>query len=179
MINALFLDLPDEVDHLDGAQGAVVALVARLGAGALDGLLDVLGGEDAEEDGDTAVQTHGGDALGDLVAHVVVVAGGAPDDGAQADDGVVLAALGHLGGDEGDLEGAGHPGYVDVLLLHVVADQAVHGAAEELGGDELIEPGGHDAHPNAFGDQFSFQCLHFVCPPFNSAGCGPCAPAWS
>ena len=42
---------PDQVYHLDGALGAVGALVAGLGAGPLHGLLDGIGGQHAEEVG--------------------------------------------------------------------------------------------------------------------------------
>ena len=110
------------------------------------------------------------------------MAGGTTDDGPQADDGVVLAAFGHFRGDEWDLKGAGDPGHMDILLTDIVADQAVHCPAEELGGNELVEPGGHDAHPDAAGDQFSFQCFHVWKSSFlllNSAGYDPYGPAWS
>ena len=39
----------EEIDHLNGGQGAVIALVARLGTSPLDGLLDGVGGEHTEE----------------------------------------------------------------------------------------------------------------------------------
>ena len=48
----LYIHAADEVYHLDGTLGALGALVARLGTGALDGLLDALGGEDAKHHGD-------------------------------------------------------------------------------------------------------------------------------
>ena len=42
------LNLPQQVDELDGTRGALIALVAHLRAGAVNGLLEVLGGNDAE-----------------------------------------------------------------------------------------------------------------------------------
>lgn len=59
----LSLDLVYQVDHLDGAQGAVVAFVAGLCSGSFDGLLDVVRGQDAEHDGNVSGQRNGGDAL--------------------------------------------------------------------------------------------------------------------
>ena len=85
----LCLQCPEEVDHLNGALGAVRPLVARLGAGALNGLFDGVGGEDAEEHRYAGLQRRLGDALGHLRAHIVVVAGGAPDHRPQGDDGVI------------------------------------------------------------------------------------------
>ena len=86
----------EQVDHLDSADRAVVALIARLGAGPLDGLLDILRGQNAKENRHAAFQRNGGDPLGDLVADVVIVAGGTADHRTQADDGVILAAPCHL-----------------------------------------------------------------------------------
>ena len=37
-------DLPDQIDHLDGAGGAVVSLVAGFCPGSFDGLFDVVRG---------------------------------------------------------------------------------------------------------------------------------------
>ena len=62
-----------------------------------------------------------GDALGDLAGHVVEVRRAAADDGAQADHGVVLAALGQALGDQRHLERARYPGDVDVAVGDVVA----------------------------------------------------------
>lgn len=42
------LNLPQQVDELDGTRGALIALVAYLRAGTVDGLLEVLGGNDAK-----------------------------------------------------------------------------------------------------------------------------------
>ena len=56
---------------------------------------------------------------------------------------------------------------MDVVLPNLVAQQAVQRTAEELGGDEFIEPGGYDAHLDAFGDQLSLEGFHikylFLC----------------
>ena len=56
-----------------GALGAVRPLLPRLGAGALNGLFDGVGGEDAEEHRYAGLQRRLGDALGHLRAHIVVV----------------------------------------------------------------------------------------------------------
>ena len=49
---------------------------------------------------------------------------------------------------------------MNVILPNLVAQQAVQRAAEELGGDEFVEPGGYDAHLDAFGDQVSLIGFH-------------------
>ena len=88
------------------------------------------------------------------------MAGGAADDGAQGDDGVILAALGHLGGDEGDLKGAGDPGHGNVVRPDAVAQQHVLAAAQQLGDNEFVETGADDAHLDALGYQFAFIQFH-------------------
>ena len=49
---------------------------------------------------------------------------------------------------------------LDVVLPNLVAQQAVQRTAEELGGNEFVEPGGYDAHLDAFGDQLSLEGFH-------------------
>ncbi len=114
----------------------------------------------AEHDGHAAFQRHVGDALGGFTAHQVVVARGAANDGAEADYGVVATCLRHLLCSQGGLEGPGHPGDVDILPAHIVPYQAVYGAADQLGGDELVEAGGHDADLDVLRYQFSFEYRH-------------------
>ena len=49
---------------------------------------------------------------------------------------------------------------MNIILPNLVPQQAVQCAAEELGGDEFVEPGGYDAHLDAFGDQLSLEGFH-------------------
>ena len=70
-------DRAHKIDHFNGGHGAVVAFVAGFAAGALDGLLDVFCGDDAEEHRHAAVERNVCDALGGFVADEVVMAGGA------------------------------------------------------------------------------------------------------
>ncbi len=62
-----------EGHHLDGGHRGVLALVAGLRAGALDGLLDGVGGEHAERDRDARRERYVSDALRDLAGDVVEV----------------------------------------------------------------------------------------------------------
>ena len=88
------------------------------------------------------------------------MAGGAADDGAQSNHGVIFAALGHLGGDKRNFKGAGDPSHSNVIRLDAVAQQDVLAAAEQLGDDEFVEPGADDAHLDALGYQFTFVQFH-------------------
>src|SRR4029079_16332925 len=90
------LDARVEVRHLDGDHRRVGPAISRLGARALDGLLDVLAGEHAERDGDLALRRQSTDARRRFVDHQLEVRRRAPDDRAQADDAVELARVGDL-----------------------------------------------------------------------------------
>ena len=46
---------------------------------------------------------------------------------------------------------------MDVLLLDVVPRQAVTGAAQQLGGDELVESCSNYTDPDVLCNQFSFK----------------------
>ena len=62
-----------ERDHLDGRDGGVPALVALLGAGTLDRLLDRLGGQHAKNDRHSGGMGCRGEAAGGLSCDVVEV----------------------------------------------------------------------------------------------------------
>ncbi len=97
----------------------------------------------------------------------VVVAGGAPDDGAQGDHGVVAPAGGQTGRDQGQLEGARGPGHVDGLGVDAVAAQAVDGPVDQSGHDGLVEAAGGDGHPQSVASQLAFVDRHDT-PPSSS-----------
>src|SRR5581483_10973745 len=88
--------LLEEIDHFDRGQGGIVALVARLDARPVERLLDRVAGEHAEDDGDPRIEASVGDAARRGAGDVVVVRRVAADDGAEADDGGVLARRGQL-----------------------------------------------------------------------------------
>ena len=98
--------MPEQVDHLDGGNGCLGAFVAGLRPGPLDGLLDGIRRDDAEDDRHAGLQGRLGRSLGHFPGDKVVVGRRASDDGAQTDDGVVGTALGQLLRDEGRLERA-------------------------------------------------------------------------
>ena len=154
--------------HLYGALGALAALVAGLGAGTLYGLLYVLRGQDTEHDGYARLELYGGYALADFGADVLIVAGAAADDGAEADHGVVAAARGHLFGDQRYLKGAGHPGDGDIVIVHTAAPEPVESAAEQAGGDELVEAGTDYAHADVAGYKLAFIGFHAFTVSFSS-----------
>ena len=90
--------------------------------------------------------------------------GGTLYDGAEGDQGVVLAGGGEAFEGEGLLECARHPRDGDVGGRGAVAGQAVEGSLEQLPREEVVEAAGDDAEAEAFGVEHSgvFLAVHAV-----------------
>src|SRR5271166_4179617 len=69
-ISSLRLQSFQQVDHLDGRQGGVGPLVARLEPGSIECLLHGFGGKDAEDDRDAGLQSGLHDSGGGLAGNV-------------------------------------------------------------------------------------------------------------
>lgn len=118
-------DLAEEINHLDGTEGGIGALVARLGAGTLDGLFNGVGGKETEADRDAGLQRDLGQSFGCLVSDIHVMAGLSTDDATEADDGVVTSCLGKSLGGHRQFPGTRHPNLVDVLIGGVVPKEGI------------------------------------------------------
>src|SRR5690606_6133714 len=89
------------------------------------------------------------DARRRLTGHEVVVGGLAPDDAAEADDGVDPAGGGEDAGAHRELEAAGHGLDDDVVVVHAELLQAPSGALGEPLDDVVVPAGPHDADAQA------------------------------
>src|SRR6476659_5287248 len=85
-------DLALEQSHAGDGEGGVAALVALVAAGAGEGLVHVVAGDDAEGAGDAGLQLHLLDTTRRLGADEVVMVGLAADDDAEAGDATGLSA---------------------------------------------------------------------------------------
>ena len=173
-------ELAQEVGHLDRGHGRLEALVAGLGAGPLDRLLDGVGGEHAEHDGHAGVELHPLDAGRALAGHVLVVARRAADHRAQADHRVEVARGGEALGHERQLERARRPRDGDRCLVDAVAQQAVAATGQQPLGDEVVEAAAGDGDAQAVAAELAAHIGGSAAigrhrgPP---AG-GPSAPSW-
>ena len=107
--------------------------------------------QDAEDDGNVALQTDVGYTLGGLIGDHIEVRCSPADHGSEADDGVVFAGEGHLPGHERNLERSGYPGHLEILPRTAVTQERVLRSSEQLGSDEFVETGRYDAYPLAGG----------------------------
>ena len=118
-----------EGKHLEAADGAFHALVAVLAAGALLGLLHILGGQHAEDGGLAVFQAYFHNAVGDSLRDELEMAGLALDDAADADDRVhVVTVRHHHIGAGGEFIAARHIFHKDVLRGDALLDQGFAGS---------------------------------------------------
>src|SRR3990172_2655172 len=139
----------NKIRHLYGGDGRISAFIAGFGPGPLDGLLQVVGCDHAEDDRDAGVESHVSNALGDLRGDIIEVGGSAANHGPEADDPRIPAGGRHLLGDERYLERAGHPRDLDVLIPNAVPVQGVQRPVQQLVGDEIVEARDYYAKPQS------------------------------
>ena len=151
------LNLPDEVGHLDGGHGGLEAFVAGLQPGAVDGLFQVLDGQDAEGNRDAGFERGGGDALGGLGGNVFEVRRLAANDRAEAQHRVILSRLGEMLRGDRDLKRAGNPGDGDRLRTGAGAVQAVERPLQQPFRDEGVEPAHHNGKTQARRGQLALE----------------------
>src|SRR5690625_5939266 len=92
--NECKLNLTQQINHLNRGDGGFCTLVARFRACALDGLLDGVGRDDAEDDGDARAFRDAGDAACHAACHIIEVSRCTANNGTEANDRVEAAALG-------------------------------------------------------------------------------------
>ena len=122
-------------------------LLVWSGSRAHEGLVERVGGEDAENDRQAGVELHPLDAGGALPRHEVVVPGVTSDHGAETEHGVDLARLSERAGHQGQLEGTRSPGHRDVAPIGADLGQRVQGAMQQPHRHAAVEEGAGDADP--------------------------------
>lgn len=120
----------EQVRHLNGGEGRVVATVPQASAGALQGLLLAVSGQNAKDRRHARLPSRLGNAQGRRFCYIPVVVSLVPDDGAQANDSIECAFLGKTLGRLRDLEGAGHPDHCYVLSSYLTRHQPIYGTLQ-------------------------------------------------
>ena len=101
-------------------------------------MLEVLGREHAEDEGDVALEVQPSDPLCHPRTNVVEMWRITPNDATDDDHDVDVLRLGHHLGAESELEATRHALDVNVFLLGAMTLQRVAGAFQEFFGDVLI-----------------------------------------
>ena len=124
------------------------SLVGGVREGADEGLLDGVGGQDAEDHGQSGVELDPLQPGGALAGHEVVMAGVAADDGTQRHHGVHAPGRRHTAGHQGQLEGARHPGHDHAPEVAPGGLEVVQRTRQETVGDGTVEFGAGEADPD-------------------------------
>ena len=98
------VDGPHEIGHPDGGYSGAVAVVPLLATGAVYGLLNRVCGQHAEYDWYARRDRGIGDTLRRFSGHVTIVIGLSSNHGSEANHSIVLSGVGHLPGNQRELE---------------------------------------------------------------------------
>jgi hypothetical protein len=125
--------------HLNRRLGGFESLVAHLQSGAVDRLLQIFAGEDAERVWHPGFLRGLSDAARDLVDDNVVVGGVSAQQATDANDGIVFPCFRKSAGGRRDFKRTGHTNDMDIFLYRAGAQQSVVGALQQSLRDEGIE----------------------------------------
>lgn len=154
------MEATEQGDHFDGGIGGLLAGVTVGPTAAVPGLLFVVGGQDAEDEGEHFASGDFRDAAGALAGDEVKVRGFAADDRAQADDGGESPGSGHGLGGEGDFEGPRHAFDDDAFFGEARLLESSEAPIEEGVDDLGVEAGGDNSDAHVVTDLFGQELGH-------------------
>jgi len=125
--------------HFDRRQRSFESFVAHLQAGAIDGLLQRVAGENAEGVRYARFLRRLSDAARDFIDDDVVVGRGASQQAAEANNGVIFSGFRQRAGRGRNFEGAGNTNDLDVLLFRTRTQKGVVRTSQQSVSDELVE----------------------------------------
>ena len=134
-----------QIDHLDGCNGAFVALVAMDATRTILGLLHGICGDEAKDYGNLTLGIQVGNALCGAGTHVVEVGRVATYHAAEGDDCIHLAALYKFCRAIDEFKAARDGVYGDVGWACAMAHEGFLGAVEQGGGDVFVPFRNYDA----------------------------------
>ena len=89
------------------------------------------------------------------------MAGRTANYGTKADYSIVLSAFCHFRGNQWDLKSTWNPCNMNISVLHIVPEQAIHCSAQKFGRDKFVEAGSYDTDLDVLRNQLAFKCFHF------------------
>jgi hypothetical protein len=149
--------LLEQVDHFNGCDRGLEALVTRFETGAVQSLLDRVTGEDAEDHRDFGLQGDVGYAVGGGRTDMIVVIGVAANYRPEANDSSIFSTLGKSLRDGRNFEGAGNANDVNFGVRHAMAHQGVNRPLDQQIDDGVIEPCRHYSKATAGRREMAFD----------------------
>ena len=132
-------ELTRQIGHLDGGEAGIETFVAAFQAGAIDGLLERVAGENAKDHGHARIELGELHAARDFVANIFEVRGFAANHAADADDGVATARLREFFRGDRNFKRAGNANDFDLFFRGAGAFERVECSGEKTVGDELLK----------------------------------------
>lgn len=128
----------------EGSFGSLRTFVAEDTSGAVEGLLLVVDGQDAEDYRGGTQRVKLGDPLRGDLADVVEMRSIAADYAAEHEHGIVFLHLEAAGGGVDEFDGSRHCVKVNIIGLYARLGEGVEGAVAQCVGDMLVPVGGDD-----------------------------------
>lgn len=138
-------------DHFDGGCGGFFAFVTVFAACSVYGLLQVVGGEDAEYYGGVVFEGHVVEALRHAVTDEVEVSCLALYDASEGYDGVYVGVFAKELRAEGQLERSGDMPYDDVFLFAPFGFEQRYGSFQQFAGYVAVPFGHYYAEAHVLG----------------------------
>ena len=133
--------------HFQKRPRRIKPLVAGFCAGAVQSLLQRIGGQNAHDDRNIGLQGNLRDTFDGFGAHVIEVGGVAAHHGAQADNAVVFAGKRRLARHRRNFKGSRRAHHRDAIGIHAGPGKRIHRAFQQALGDQAVEAGNNHANP--------------------------------
>src|SRR6267378_2724980 len=118
-------ELARKLGHLDGGEASFKAFVAAFEAGAINGLLERVAGQHAENDGEASVHLGQLQTASGFGANIIVVCGFTAQDAADGDEGIISTGGSKFFRYERKFEGAGDMDNIDVFAFGTCAIESI------------------------------------------------------
>src|SRR5579871_2856075 len=145
--------------HFNCRQGRLESLVTALQAGAINGLLQRITGQNAECVRDSRILRRLADAARDFICDHIVMRRVAAKKAAETDDRIEFLRKRQLASRRGNFEATRHANNPDVLAANSRLMQSLQSSCEEPLRNESIESAHHDSKAPSRTSQLSLQFI--------------------
>src|SRR6266403_839501 len=148
-------ELARKLGHLDGGEASFKTFVATLESSAVDGLLEGVAGQYAENDGEASVHLRELQTAGGFGANIIVMSCFTAQDAANGDERIVSTSGGKFFRGHRKFESAGNVDDIDVFVFRASAAESVDGRRQQTIGNEAVEAAHHDTEAQTGCGQFA------------------------
>src|SRR6266403_3713489 len=148
-------ELARKLSHLDGGETSFKTFVAAFESSAVDGLLERVAGEHAENYRKASVHLRELQTAGGFGANIIVMSCFTAQDAANGDERIVSTSGGKFFRGHRKFESAGNVDDIDVFVFRASAAESVDGRRQQTIGNEAVEAAHHDTEAQTGCGQFA------------------------